>query len=107
LFGGAAGFLGSVFEHQPDGRVAIRLRMDDLARFSPLAHRALPALRDASERHTVTFRLSAGEGYVVANRRWLHARRAFAGDRAMWRVIADPHPRWAIPSGFAPSGTTR
>lgn len=39
LFGGAAGHLGSVFTVTPDGRVQVRLRRDDLARFAPAAAR--------------------------------------------------------------------
>lgn len=39
LFGGAAGYLGSVFTPEPNDRVTVRLRLDDLARFSPQAAR--------------------------------------------------------------------
>lgn len=102
LFGGAAGYLGSVFTPQPDGRVTLRLRLDDLARFSPDATRWRATLCSAIERHLITVVLRAGEGYVLDNHRWLHGRRAFTGNRIVYRVTAEPLPHLAIPSGFHP-----
>ncbi|WP_329060593.1 TauD/TfdA family dioxygenase [Amycolatopsis sp. NBC_01480] len=99
-FGGAAGLVGQVFEPYPDGHISLRLRLDKLARFSPRAQRALPVLRAAIDRHLVTFPLDAGAGYVVNNRRWLHGRRSFTGDRVMCRVHVEPRPGWRIPAGF-------
>jgi alpha-ketoglutarate-dependent taurine dioxygenase len=107
LFGGAAGFLGTVFERQPDGRIALRLRSDKLARFSPRTQRWLPTLHQAIERHALTFELPTGTGYAVNNRRWLHGRRAFTGQRVMWRVLVNPHAHWDIPTGFEPVGGAR
>ncbi|GAA4875861.1 hypothetical protein GCM10023222_35060 [Saccharopolyspora cebuensis] len=101
LFGGA-GYLGSLFEPTTDGLVAVRVRFDDLAQFSPDVTRWLPALRDAIDRHTITVNLSAGQGYVLNNRRWLHGRRAFTGQRKMYRVNAEPRDYLAIPAGFRP-----
>ena len=103
LFGGAAGYLGSVFTPEPDGRITVRLRLDDLARFSPEAARWCATLRSTIERHLITVALRAGQGYVLDNRRWLHGRRAFAGDRIHYRVTAEPLPQMAIPAGFWPT----
>lgn len=100
LFGGAAGYLGSVFAPEPNGRVTVRLRLDELARFSPQVVRWLPVLRATIDRHAVTVRLRVRQGYVLDNRRWLHGRRAFSGNRVFYRVIANPLPHLAIPSGF-------
>lgn len=100
LFGGAAGYLGSIFEHTPGGRVRVRYRQDQLAQFSPELARHLPSLGDAIERHTRWFALEPGEGYVLHNHRWLHGRTAYTGDRVMYRLSVDPHPYLAIPSGF-------
>ena len=100
LFGGAAGYLGSVFERTRGGRIRIRLRMDGLVKYSPEIMSWLPALTAAIERHTVRFTLAPGEGYVLHNHRWLHGRAAFAGDRVMYRLSLNPHPEFAIPSGF-------
>jgi alpha-ketoglutarate-dependent taurine dioxygenase len=100
LFGGAAGYLGSVFTPESNGRITVRLRLDNLARFSPQATRWLPQLRATIDRHAVTVQLRITQGYVLDNRRWLHGRRAFIGNRVLYRVTANPLPRLAIPSGF-------
>lgn len=99
LFGGAAGCLGSVFSHSGD-RIAIRLRLDDLAQFSPETTRWLPVLRATIDRHAATLRLNAGQGYVLDNHRWLHGRRAFTGQRVMYRVNGNPLPGLGITPGF-------
>jgi alpha-ketoglutarate-dependent taurine dioxygenase len=100
LFGGAAGYLGSVFAPEPDGRVTVRLRLDELARFSPSAARWRAVLRSTIDRHLITVALRAGQGYILDNRRWLHGRRAFTGNRVLYRVTANPLPHLAIPFGF-------
>ncbi|MEV4123743.1 TauD/TfdA family dioxygenase [Nocardia sp. NPDC049707] len=100
LFGGAAGYLGSVFEQAKGGRIRVRYRRDALVKFSPDVTRWLPVLDETVERHTLRFMLDPGQGYVMHNHRWLHGRTAFTGDRAMHRLSLDPHPEFAIPSGF-------
>jgi len=109
LFGGAAGHLGSIFTTTGDGRVVIRLRLDDLAQFSPEVSHWLPALRAAIERHAVEIGLNAGQGYVLDNHRWLHGRRAFIGQRIVHRVNGNPLPGSGVLTGFrshAPSSAT-
>lgn len=101
LFGGADGHLGSVFSSH-HGAVATRLRLDNLARFAPAVAPHLPALRAATERHTVTLPLPARDGYVINNRRWLHGRHGFQGRRVIYRVIANPRPGTVVP-GFRPT----
>jgi alpha-ketoglutarate-dependent taurine dioxygenase len=103
LFGGAAGHLGSVFARQPDGQVTVRLRLDELARFSPEVSQWRATLRSTIERHTTVIPLRVGAGYVLNNRRWLHGRRAFIGNRVLYRITADPLPHLAIPVGFRPT----
>lgn len=100
LFGGSAGYLGSVFTYEPNGRATVRLRLDNLARFSLAAGGWCDALRDAIDRNAITVPLRTGEGYVLDNRRWLHGRRAFNGERLLYRVIAEPVPGITIPLGF-------
>lgn len=100
IFGGASGYLGSVFEHIQGGRIRVRLRMDSLVQYSPELTPWLPALTAAIERHTTRFALALGQGYVLHNHRWLHGRTAFTGDRLMYRLSLNPHPEFAIPSGF-------
>lgn len=104
LFGGAAGHLGSIFTQVGD-RIAIRLRLDNLAQFSPEVTRWLPTLRATIDRHTHVFRLDRGHGYVLDNYRWLHGRREFTGQRVMYRVTANPLPHSAVTPGFRPAGS--
>lgn len=102
LFGGAAGYLGSIFTRIGD-RVAVRLRMDELVQFSPEFTRWVSALRITIDRHARTFRLDAGQGYILDNYRWLHGRRAFSGQRVMYRVNGNPRPNLGMAPGFRPA----
>lgn len=106
-FGGGAGYVGNVFETGSDGRLGLRLRLDELARFSPQTQRWLPALRAAIDRHSIAFNLPSGAGYVVNNGRWLHGRHGFSGHRVMCRALVDPRPKWRIPAGFDPARALR
>ncbi len=81
----------------------VRLRLDDLAQFSPQATRALPALRATISRHAITFALAAGQGYVLDNHRWLHGRRAYTGHRVIYRVTGNPATHLGIAPGFTPT----
>lgn len=102
-FGGAAGIVGNVFEPGPSGLVGMRLRRDELARFAPHTQRWLSLLGQVIHRHAVSIPTTAGCGYVVNNRRWLHGRTTFTGRRMVYRVHLDPHPGWRIPAGFTGS----
>jgi hypothetical protein len=101
-FGGTTGHLGSTFTLASDGTVAVRLRLDELVRFSPDVTRWLPTLRSAMDRHAMTIQLAPGEGYVLNNHRWLHGRRAFTGQRIMHRVLGNALAHLSIPAGFVP-----
>lgn len=101
LFGEAAGYLGSIFEYGQGDRIRVRYRTDDLVKFSPEIARFLPVLAAAIKRHTITFALEPGAGYVLHNHRWMHGRTGFTGNRVMHRLSLDPHPEFAIPSGFS------
>ena len=102
-FGGGSGHLGSVFEDMSGGRVAVRLRFDDLIRFSPAASPYVARLRELVRKRAITFDLAIGEGYVLLNDRWLDGRRRFVGDRMMLRLIGDPLPEHRIAPGFLPA----
>jgi hypothetical protein len=104
LFGGAAGCLSSVFSASGD-RITIRLRLDELAQFSPETTRWLPVLRAAIDRHATMVRLDTGQGYILDNHRWLHGRRAFTGQRVMYRVNGNPLPHLGVTPGFRPDRT--
>ncbi|MEV5873696.1 TauD/TfdA family dioxygenase [Streptomyces sp. NPDC052101] len=99
-FGTGTGHASQVFTIQADGRISIRLRQDDLARWSPIVRPYLPHLRSAvtASQHRLT--LQAGQGYLLDNHRWLHARTRFAGDRRLLRALGEPCV--ALPNGFTP-----
>jgi alpha-ketoglutarate-dependent taurine dioxygenase len=99
LFGGATGHLGSVLT-VAGPRMSIRLRLDALARYSPLLARRLPDLRRILADIMITVRLRPGTGYLLSNTRWLHGRAPFTGDRIMYRLLGDPHDGAAIAAGF-------
>jgi hypothetical protein len=102
-FGGGPGHLGSIFEERDGHRVAVRLRFDDLIRFSPAASLYVARLRELVRQRAITLDLTVGEGYVLLNDRWLHGRRRFLGDRMMLRLIGDPLPEYRMTPGFLPT----
>ncbi|MCN9240724.1 TauD/TfdA family dioxygenase [Streptomyces sp. RY43-2] len=101
FFGNGDGHATQVFTRHHDGRVSIRLRTDALARWNPLALPHLPLLQAALAEHQVVLPLEPGQGYLIDNTRWLHARRAFTGGRLCWRALGAPRSR--LPSGFQPA----
>ncbi|ARZ66735.1 TauD/TfdA family dioxygenase [Streptomyces abikoensis] len=101
FFGGGDGHATQVFTEHPDGRVSVRLRLDGHARFSPTVQTYLPYLRSALTTYQIRLPLGAGQGYLLDNERWLHAREAFTGSRLCWRALGEP--RFRLPTGFAPA----
>jgi alpha-ketoglutarate-dependent taurine dioxygenase len=99
VFGGDAGFRGPVFDRRVDGRVQVRLRLDNLASFD-VSEAALAELRSAISRHTRWLPLTAGQAFVIDNRRILHGRTAFSGQRRVYRMLGDPLPQLAFRPGF-------
>ncbi len=100
LFGGAPGHLGAIFTESDGGRITVRLRQDDLVRFSPVVSRWMPTLRAAIERHVNELDLTTGQGYLLDNHRWLHGRRSFSGHRVVHRVNGNPLPLLGIRTGI-------
>ncbi|TDC81855.1 TauD/TfdA family dioxygenase [Actinomadura sp. 7K507] len=101
FFGAGDGHAAQVFSAHPEGRVSVRLRLDGLARWSPLVQPYVRDLWEVTLRHQISLRLAAGQGYLLDNSRWLHARRAFTGDRLCWRALGEP--KFELPVGFAPA----
>ena len=103
LFGGAAGHLGAIFTSVPGpgpARVAIRLRLDDLVSFSPDAAEWIPQLTASITRHTFTMTLEPGQGVLLDNHRWLHARDSFDGPRRLYRLLGNPLPSLGMYPGI-------
>lgn len=105
-FGRGDGHNTQVFTPYAEGRVALRLRTDALARWNPFLEPHLPRLLAAIDRHQITLPLVFGQGYLLDNSRWLHARNAFTGDRLCWRALGEPRaPLLPLPMGFLPAST--
>jgi hypothetical protein len=104
-FGGGLGHLGAVFQQIENDRMAIRIRFDALARFSPVVAPYIGRLRALVQDRTITLDLREGDGYVVLNDRWLHGRSQFSGARTMLRLAGDPHSHLGLRSGFQPAMT--
>ncbi|MFJ6809062.1 TauD/TfdA family dioxygenase [Streptomyces anulatus] len=83
-------------------RALLRFRRDRLAQFSPLIQRFLPRLDEAIAAHQRAFLLEPGQGYIVDNHRYLHARAAFEGPRECVRALGEP--RFHILPGFSVGG---
>ncbi|GAU71130.1 putative taurine dioxygenase [Streptomyces sp. NBRC 110611] len=104
FFGRADGVFAPVFDHAPGGQLSIRLRQDGLVRWHPFTRTYVPPLRTSATRHQQPLELGAGEGYLLDNHRWLHARTAFLGPRRCYRALGNP--RFPLPRGFAPHDAT-
>ncbi|MEV0726555.1 TauD/TfdA family dioxygenase [Micromonospora purpureochromogenes] len=102
-FGGGSGHLGAVFQQTTEGGIAVRLRLDELARFSPMLVPSIDRLRALVQQQTIPVDLREGHGYILLNDRWLHGRTRFAGNRLMLRIIGDPLSAYALPTGFCPA----
>lgn len=98
FYGDGGGHPSQIFTRHRGERVSIRLRQDTLAAFSPLLTPHLPHLRLGIEALQQRITLDAGQGYLIDNSRWLHARIGFRGDRVCLRALGDP--RTPIPPGF-------
>jgi hypothetical protein len=100
FFGTGAGHPAQVFTPHPDSRVSVRLRQDGLAQWSPLLRPYVPRLAEAALRAQRGVLLAAGQGYLVDNHRWLHARTEFTGARRCLRALGEP--RFELARGFGP-----
>jgi hypothetical protein len=98
LFGGHDGTLAPVFGHPSDGLITLRLRMDRLVAWNPLVTPHIRTLAQTIARHQHPLYLKAGDAYLIDNRRWLHARSAFTGQRRLYRALGAP--RFTLPAGF-------
>ncbi|MFJ4184157.1 TauD/TfdA family dioxygenase [Kitasatospora sp. NPDC089509] len=105
-FGGADGLFAPILENLPSRRWRIRLRQDELARFSPQAQAQMPALRTAIARHTVSVRLAAGQAIILDNHRLLHGRAAFTGERLLLRALGPAHSGLGLEAGFTAPWST-
>lgn len=103
-FGRSGGIFAPAFAQHEGGRVSVRYRQDAFVRWSPLAEMHLHALKLSATRTQQMLTLRAGQGYLLDNHRWLHARTAFDGARRCYRALGNPHT--PAPPGFLPRTTT-
>ncbi|MFJ7589572.1 TauD/TfdA family dioxygenase [Streptomyces sp. NPDC097617] len=104
FYGGGGGHPSSIFTPHPAGRLSIRFRQDELGQFSPLVTGYLPALRSAISAHENRLDLQPGQGYLIDNHRYLHARTAFIGPRLCVRALGTP--LFQLTDGFAAAQAT-
>ncbi|MDT9685040.1 TauD/TfdA family dioxygenase [Streptomyces sp. TRM76323] len=95
FYGDGGGHPSQIFTRHRDARISIRLRQDALAAFSPLITGHLPHLRAAIDALQQRITLDTGQGYLIDNSRWLHARTGFCGDRVCVRALGNPRTRMA------------
>jgi alpha-ketoglutarate-dependent taurine dioxygenase len=101
-------YQAAAFTKVAHGRVAQRYRDDDLAAVTYSDQWAWEQLRVAIHRCQMRFKLSAGQGLVLDNTRWLHGRTGFDGERLMYRLIGDPlDPLLAVHAGSSSLGAVR
>jgi hypothetical protein len=88
VFGGSESMVASsVFARSASGKMTLRFRVDGLGYFPlPVASAIAECFRIAN-RIAESYLLRSGEGYVVDNRRWLHSRTAFSGERVIYRGL--------------------
>jgi alpha-ketoglutarate-dependent taurine dioxygenase len=96
----------SVFQTFADGTISIRFRYDSLGYYSTPVCAALPVFLDLLNQYKISFLLQKHQGYIIHNRRWLHGRTAFRGEREVYRVLVRPAPETYVGAhvgrGFRP-----
>ncbi|MET8247782.1 hypothetical protein ABZV31_27265 [Streptomyces sp. NPDC005202] len=70
---------------------------------APSSSPTCPLLRSAITASQRRLTLRTGQGYLLDNHRWLHARTRFTGDRRLLHALGEP--RFALPDGFTPCPT--
>lgn len=79
-----------------DGLKTVRFRHDELGVYSPAIAQNLPELLAVMDRLQTKFTVKKGQGYIVNNRRSLHGRTPFTGNREMFRVLVNADPNTPI-----------
>lgn len=100
----------SVFSTAESDTVCIRFRYDSLVYYTAPVCDALLTFLELLKHYQISFSLRKHQGYILHNKRWLHGRTAFRGEREMYRVLIQTNPATplgkCINSGFKPSSET-
>ena len=67
--------------------LSIRFRFDQMIFLSPDAAKAVEVMLRVIRELSLVKRLSAGQGYLIDNMRWLHGRTHFVGARSAYRLL--------------------
>ncbi len=79
-------FTGSIFHFDQNHSLQIRFRYDRCSFFKPEAKKAVEIFLKTAEKFTHIIDFNIGCGYLIDNRRWLHGRRPFEGNRCVKRI---------------------
>jgi hypothetical protein len=60
----------------------------------------IPQLTASINRHTLAVTLQPGQGVLLDNHRWLHARDTFEGSRKLHRLLGNPLPSLGMCPGI-------
>lgn len=86
----------SVFSTPECGTLCIRFRYDNLGHYSASVCNVLPTFLELLNQYKISFSLRKHQGYIIYNKRWLHGRTAFRGEREMYRVLIHTNPATSI-----------
>lgn len=76
----------SIFEVEQQ-KLFVRFRFDKMVYFSTDVSKVMPELLEMIKKCTITRKLVPGSGYILDNRRWLHGRTHFFGERSAYRLL--------------------
>lgn len=85
---GTVAHTGSIIDCD-NNHFTIRFRFDQYGFFNSELIKHLDIFKRCVEENMVTFKLQRHEAYIINNRRWLHGREAFSGNRTMCRIHAE------------------
>ncbi|MDR2248961.1 TauD/TfdA family dioxygenase [Acinetobacter sp.] len=87
IFKSEKGLLESSIFEIDQQNLYVRFRFDKMVYFSTEVSQVMPDLLKMIEKCTIRRKLGAGNGYILNNRRWLHGRTHFFGDRSAYRLL--------------------
>ncbi|MFI3046482.1 TauD/TfdA family dioxygenase [Pseudomonas coronafaciens] len=87
VFKSEKGLLESSIFEVDQQKLSMRFRFDKMVYFSTDVSQVMPDLLGVIRKCTITRKLVPGSGYILDNRRWLHGRTHFFGERSAYRLL--------------------
>lgn len=87
IFKSENGYVESSIFSTDNDRLSIRFRFDQMIFLSPDAAKAVEVLLPLIRESSLTKKLTAKQGYILDNTRWLHGRTHFVGARSAYRLL--------------------